>query len=163
MPFFLSLPLAVMALALASQIAVPLPFSPVPLTLQSLAVLLVGAAFGPWRSAMAVSLWLLLAAGGLPLLSDGSSGIGGPTTGYLIAMPLAAALAGWHRSAMAMLAAHALILAFGALWLSASIGPAAALAGGVWPFLPGALIKSFVAAWLAPRLRPAKTSANKPA
>jgi biotin transport system substrate-specific component len=93
-----ALPIAVLALAIASQIAVPLPFSPVPLTLQSLAVLLIGALLGPWRGAAAVAIWLLLAALGLPLLAQGGSGLGGPTTGYLLAMPAAAALAGWRSS-----------------------------------------------------------------
>lgn len=163
----IAFPIAILVLALASQIALPLPFSPVPLTLQSLAVLLVGATLGPWRGAVAVLLWLLLAAAGLPLLSSGSSGLGGPTAGYLFAMPAAAALAGWRPGLAgwrpglaAMLAAHALILAAGTLWLAAGIGLPRAMDAGLWPFLPGALIKSLVAVWVAPHLRCKKSSAN---
>jgi biotin transport system substrate-specific component len=146
--------LAVVALALASQFAVPLPFSDVPLTLQSLAVLLVGAALPPMRAALAVIVWLALAALGAPLLAGGASGLGGPTTGYLLAMPAAAAMVSARPTLLTMLAAHALILAAGGLWLASIIGAAKALSAGVWPFLPGALIKSLIAAVAAPRLVP---------
>lgn len=153
--------LAVVALALASQIAIDLPFSDVPLTAQSFAVLLVGAALPPARAALAVMLWLGLAALGAPLLANGASGLGGPTTGYLLAMPFAAGMVSFRPSLFAMLAAHAVILAAGTLWLAARIDPDAALAGGFWPFVTGALIKSLLAAALAPHLRRRCDSATK--
>lgn len=152
--------LAVLVLTLASQIAVPLPFSPVPLTLQSLGVVLIGAFLGPGLGAAAVALWLVLAAAGLPLLSDFSSGLGGPTTGYLIAMPAAAAIAGWHSGFIRMFAAHAVILVCGAAWLAAALGMQKALGVGFWPFLPGAVLKSLAAAFIISRLRRSKTCAK---
>lgn len=152
--------LAVLVLALASQIAVPLPFSPVPLTLQSLAVVLIGAVLGPSLGAAAVALWLILAASGLPLLSNFNSGFGGPTSGYLIAMPAAAAIAGLRPTLTRMLAAHALILICGTAWLTVSLGASKALGVGLWPFLPGAILKSLAAALIISRLRRSKTSAK---
>jgi len=137
--------------ALSAQINVPMV--PVPMTMQTFAVLLAGAVLGPWRGAAAILLYLVLGAVGLPILSDGASGLdhfAGPTAGYLFAFPLAALfvglLIGRARSLLArfglMLAAHVLILTMGAGWLATDIGLTAAVEHGVTPFLVGMAVKS---------------------
>lgn len=141
------------AMALAAQVS--LPMAPVPMTMQSYAVLLSGAALGPRDGVVATLLYLCAAAAGLPVLSDGTAGLerfAGPTAGYLFAFPLAAGLSGLAAGpgslerpvrAIAMLTGlHVLILAMGATWLAASMGPAKAIAAGFAPFLPGAAVKS---------------------
>ncbi len=140
-------------IALGARLAVPMV--PVPMTMQTFAVLLAGAVLGPWRGAAAVLLYLAVAAAGLPVLSDGASGLAsftGPTAGYLFAFPLGAALAGWAAASgwlvrplkgFALLcAAHLLILVLGTAWLATRIGPAMAVSAGFTPFLAGAAVKS---------------------
>lgn len=143
----------VVVLALSSRLAVPMV--PVPITLQTLAVTLMGALYG-WRlGAATVIAWLALAALGLPLLSGGAGGIepfSGPTAGYLFAFPFAAAATGvlvrigWDgrrplHGFLAMLMGNALCLFPGTAWLATAMG-AAALEAGLVPFLPGAVLKS---------------------
>lgn len=145
-------------LAIASQIEVPMV--PVPITLQTLVVPLVGALYG-WRlGALTVLAWLVEAAMGLPVLAGGVGGLhhfAGPTAGYLFSFPIIAALTGWlaergwngRNLALAFasfLLANALCLALGAIWLSALIGVEKAVAFGITPFLIGALIKSALGA-----------------
>lgn len=144
-------------LALSSHLAVPM--IPVPITMQTLAVTLIGALYG-WRlGAITVIAWLAQAALGLPVLAGGGGAhhFVGPTAGYLFAFPVAAALTGWLAERgwngarpglafMAMLAGNAVCLAFGALWLAALIGPAQAVLLGVTPFLLGAFLKSALGA-----------------
>ena len=153
---------AAAGLGLASQLEIP--FEPVPVTLQSLAVVLVGFLLGPIGGFAAVALWLVAGATGLPLFAGGEGGIdhlSGPTAGYLFAFPFAAALAGYWgepkatllRLGAAALAAHVLILALGAAWLSTKIGAEAALDRGVLPFLVGSLVKSVVAVATAKAIR----------
>lgn len=140
-------------MAVCAQLAVPMV--PVPMTMQTWAVLLAGVALGPVRGAAAVLLYLAAAWTGLPVLSDGGSGAGpftGPTAGYLLGFVLAAGMAGGLSSrgrlrralpAVAwMIGLHGLILALGAAWLAHSIGPGPALENGLLPFLPGAVLKS---------------------
>lgn len=144
--------------ALGAQVS--LPMVPVPMTLQSLAVVLAGGLLGPRRGVAAMGPYLAAAAVGLPVLSDGRGGLEaltGPTAGYLVGFVLAAGAAGvaarrdWlHRPVrgVALLgAAHLLILLPGAARLALDIGWSAALAGGFTPFLAGAVVKS-AAAWL---------------
>lgn len=152
-----ALPAAVLVLALASQLAVPA--GEVPITLQSLAVVLVGALLGPARGTAAVLVWLAAAAAGAPVLAGGIGGLerfAGPSAGFLLSFAPAALLAGvlarrgWGgRFGLALLlalAAHAVCLGGGALWLAAARGAGAAWTSGLLPFLPGAAIKSLVAA-----------------
>src|SRR3989338_3067524 len=76
---------------------IPLPFTPVPITLQTLAVLLSGAMLGPYYGALSMIIYLALGAIGLPVFAGGSSGIGallGPTGGYLLSYPIAAFVIG---------------------------------------------------------------------
>ena len=153
----LAVVIGVASLVLSSYIEVPM--IPVPMTMQTYAVLVIAALFG-WRlGAATVLAWLALAALGLPVLSGGNGGLqafAGPTAGYLFAFVLAAAVTGWlaekgwnaKRPALAfsaMLLAHAVCLLFGALWLATKIGLDPAIAGGVTPFLIGAIVKSALA------------------
>ena len=145
-------------LALSSRVEIPM--IPVPVTMQTLAVTLIGALYG-WRlGALTVLAWLGEAAVGLPVLASGKFGLApfvGPTAGYLFAFPLVAAMTGWLaergwtgaavvRSFAAMLGGNLLCLALGFAWLATLIGPEKAFAAGVAPFLVGAVLKSAVAA-----------------
>ena len=145
-------------LALSSRIEVPMV--PVPITMQTFAVTLIGALYG-WRlGAVTVLAWLGAAAAGLPLLASGKFGLTpfvGPTAGYLFAFPLAAMLTGWLAqqgwnggkpwlAGLSMLAGNVLCLVIGAAYLSQLIGFEPAIAAGVTPFLLGAVLKSIVAA-----------------
>ena len=153
--------------ALCAHAAVPLVFTPVPLSLAPFAVLLLGLVLGP-RLAFA-SLWLYLAEGavGLPVFSPmGPGGILqllGPTGGYLLSYPLAAALAGYlyHRRRQSMIrgilaagAASLLILLAGATWLKllTHMDIRLILEQAVLPFLPGDVLKVFAAAAGAAKL-----------
>lgn len=155
---------AAQLIALGAQVAIPLPFSPVPMTLQTLFVLAIGAVLGPTRGLLATLLYLLEGAAGLPVLAGGAGGFArflGPTGGYLAAFPLAACLVGtlaargWDRRPLLAVLAMALgaltILLLGTLrlaWLIGGIGPA--LAEGFVPFLPGEAVKIAVAAGALP-------------
>lgn len=154
----------ILALSLASRVEIPM--APVPLTLQSLVVVLIGA-LGGWRLALvAIGAWLAAGALGLPVLAGGASGLDrftGPTAGYLFAFPLAGALVGWlvargwdrtiWRLLGAMLLGHAVCLGLGTGWLATSMGLERALGAGLWPFLPGALVKSAAAALIVRAFR----------
>jgi len=149
-------------LVLTASSWVSVPMIPVPMTLQTLAVMLVGALYG-WRlGVLTILVWLALGALGLPVLAGGTGGIArflGLTGGYLLAFPLAGALTGWlaergwdgERVSLAfaaMLIAHALCLLLGGAWLAATVGVQKAIAVGVSPFVPGAVVKSVLGAAL---------------
>lgn len=160
--------------AAAAQVVVPLPFTPVPLTGQTFAVLLTGALLGPRLGGMAMFAYLLEGAAGLPFFRGGAGGIGhfsGATAGYLLAFPAAAyvtgllAERGWDRRFLTAAAAMALgsfvILAGGWAWLALMFRtPAEAFWLGVAPFLPGDVLKIALAAaalpagWALLRRRP---------
>ena len=144
----------------AAGAQVDVPMTPVPMTLQSLAVVVAGGVLGARLGAASMLLYLAAAAVGLPVLSDGASGVAaltGATAGYLAGFVLAAAAVGAvaRRGGLirpipgiALLsAAHLLILGLGVIWLSRAIGWPDALSGGFTPFLIGAVVKS-AAAWL---------------
>jgi len=145
-------------LALSSYIEVPM--FPVPMTMQTFAVTLIGALYG-WRlGAATVVAWLLEGAAGLPVLAGGSTGLpyfAGWTGGYLFSFPFAAALTGWLAQRgwngsrpllafAAMLSGNALCLLFGGAWLALLIGPDKALMLGVTPFVAGGIVKSALGA-----------------
>ncbi len=152
--------LGTLALALSSRLEVPMV--PVPVTLQTLAVTLVGALYG-WRlGALTVLAWLAEGAAGLPVLAGGAGGLAhfaGPTGGYLLAFPLAAAAVGWlaqrgwagrrvlHAFA-AMLLGNLLCLALGWSWLAVLLGAERAFVLGVLPFLLGGVVKAALGAAL---------------
>ncbi len=149
--------------ALFAQIRISLPFTPVPLTGQTFAVLLVGAAFGARRGAASLGLYAGLGLAGLPVFAGGAFGLGyalGPTGGYLLGF-IAAAYAigrlaerGLERdirtSLLPFLVGTVIIYALGAGWLAFYVGPQAAIAKGVLPFLPGDLLKLVLAALALP-------------
>lgn len=156
--------------ALGAHIAVPLGFTPVPMTLQTLFVLLAGLLLGPAAGAASQLLYLGLGLAGVPVFAMGAAGLPwllGPTGGYLMAFPAAAALAGWiagrsrHRVRLgaALAAATALIFTLGAGWLSVVtlLGPREVFLSGVQPFLPGAIIKAAIA-WVLVRRAVVRTS-----
>lgn len=155
--------LASFATAAAAQIAVHLPWTPVPVTGQTFMVLLAGAALGPRRAFAAMALYLAEGACGLPVFAGGASGAAwllAPSGGYLLSFPLAAAATGflasraWDRRpltmALAMLAGSTITLALGALQLSRFVPQGTVLATGVLPFVPGDVLKAALAAGLFP-------------
>lgn len=156
--------------ALAAQAAIPVPWSPVPITGQTFAVLLSGAVLGARRAFLAQVLYLAEGATGLPVFAGGAAGIAtflGPTGGYLAAFPLAAFLTGllaergWDRrfstTFAALLLGSAVIFALGLVVLARYVPAGRLLPAGLLPFVPGDLIKSalaalaFPAAWRAVR------------
>ena len=148
--------------AVCAQIAIPLPFTPVPLTGQTFAVLLVGAALGSRRGAAALGLYTIEGALGLPFFAAGKSGLSGPTIGYLIGFIVAAYVIGLlaergldrslRTSILPFLLGTVIIYLFGATWLAVSLGmtPQQAFAAGVLPFLVGDAIKLLLAGLVLP-------------
>lgn len=149
--------------ALCAQVAIPLPFSPVPVTGQTFAVLLVGAVLGSKRGALSLMAYLGQGMAGLPVFASGGSGPGvllGPTGGYLVGF-VAAAWAvgrlcemGWDRrvgsTVLAMLAGSAVIYVFGLSWLARFVPASMVLTTGLLPFVPGDLAKLALAAVALP-------------
>ncbi len=157
-------------LVLCAWIAVPLPWTPVPVTGQTFGVLLVAVLLGARRGAVVMGLYLLEGLAGLPVFqpfgSPGVARLAGPTAGYLLSYPAAAFVTGWlveHfasrktqgatlRLGGALLAGEVIIFTAGCAWLAlvpfltpegqvASLGWSRAIAAGALPFLPGELIK----------------------
>ncbi|MCC7346772.1 MAG: biotin transporter BioY [Variibacter sp.] len=149
-------------LTLSAKLKVP--FYPVPMTMQTLAVLALGVAYGFPLGALTVAAYLAAGAAGLPVFADTpAKGLGlaymlGPTGGYLAGFLLAAALAGaaaargWARGFVrvlyVMLVGHAVILLAGWVWLAHHIGPARAWQFGVAPFHAATALKSLLGAGL---------------
>jgi biotin transport system substrate-specific component len=157
---------ATVVIALAAQVAVPLPFSAVPLTLQPLAVLLVGVTLGSVRGAAAAALYLLEGFSGLPVFALGHAGpiwLAGPTAGYLLSYPCAAWVAGWVsergwgsttlRAVAGMLLALGVIYLGGFSWLAVLSGSRAAWIGGVRPFILADIVKVAIGASLLPQMQ----------
>lgn len=148
--------------ALAAQISVPM--LPVPMTLQTLAVLAVGAALGLRLGAAALALYAIEGAAGLPVFAptpDGYPGIMGPTGGYIVGFILAAALVGWFaqkgwdrsipKMLLATLLGAAIIYAPGLGWLSTFVGGfGKAVEFGFMPFVLGDVVKAAIAACAFP-------------
>lgn len=144
-------------IAIAAQIAINVPFSPVPLTLQPLAVIFVGAALGARRGAAAATLYLLEGISGLPVFAQAHGGaiwLAGPTAGYLLSYPFASFVAGWFSdrgwARSGMFVALAVIYAGGFSWLVQFAGIRGAFATGVAPFVIADLVKVALGAALLP-------------
>jgi biotin transport system substrate-specific component len=150
-------------IALSAQVAIPLPFSPVPVTGQTLAVLLVGALLGCRRGASSLLVYLAEGVVGLPVFAGGGSGLLwllGPTGGYLVGFIAAAWLVGWlcqrgwdrraGTAALAMVLGNAVLYLCGLCWLARFVGTERVLALGLLPFVPGDLIKVALAALALP-------------
>jgi len=153
-------------IAIAAQIAIPIPGTVVPLTMQPLAVLLVGVTLGSTRGAAAAALYLLEGFSGMPVFAQGHGGaiwLAGPTAGYLFSYPFAAFVAGWFsergwgattiRAIAGMLVALGVIYLGGWSWLAAFAGAKSAWLGGVRPFILADILKVAVGASLLPQLQ----------
>lgn len=141
----------VVATALAAQVRVPLEH--VPMTLQTLAMFVTAALGGVRVGVLCAAIYLLAAWLGAPVLSGwGTIGqldvFAVKNAGYVVGFVPAACIVGrarrgpWWRLLAAALLAHAIVLAIGGAWLAAHVGVEAAWRHGVWPFVPGALLKS---------------------
>ena len=146
--------------ALCARISVPLPFSPVPVSLSNFGVLLVGLLLGGRLGCAALLLYLLEGTAGLPVFSNGSLGIFGPTGGYLMAYPLVAFLAGalrgkgsFARALGASIIAEVVLFAAGISWLVLAFHVPLRLAAnwGLYPFLVAEVAKVAAAAGIASR------------
>jgi biotin transport system substrate-specific component len=155
--------------AIAAQVSIPLPFTPVPFTLQPMVVLLGGAALGSRLGFTSQILYLAAGIAGLPVfaaspvLPQGVGRLLGPTGGYLMSYPFAAFVAGYLAergfdrryltSVIAMTAGLALVFAGGVAWLAwgaPSLGLNASLRAGFYPFVPADIVKVFLAATILP-------------
>jgi biotin transport system substrate-specific component len=149
--------------ALGAHVRIPLPWTPVPITLQTFFVHLAGATLGPALGPLSQGLYFFAGAAGLPVFAGGASGLAyltGPTAGYFIGFVAAAGLTGWlvrRRTdpgigwiLLSMGLGDLTLLAFGSLWLAWSLGLSlpSALAKGMLPFLLGDMLKAGAAAGL---------------
>lgn len=157
--------IGVALLAGAAQVVIPLSFTPVPITGQTLAALLVGGAYGLYRALPTLLAYLAIGAAGAPIFAEGGHGLGAliaASGGYLVGMVMAAAMVGaaadrgWDRrlltSLTAMLAGSITIYAIGATWLAVSLDVNASTAVdlGVTPFILGDLTKIALAGSVLP-------------
>ncbi|HYC60500.1 MAG TPA: biotin transporter BioY [Thermoanaerobaculia bacterium] len=151
-------------IAIAAQVAIPLPFTPVPLTLQPLAVIFIGVALGSTRGAAAAALYLLEGFSGLPVFAEGHGGplwLIGATAGFLYSYPFAAWVAGfvsergWGssllRAVTGMLLALGVIYLGGWSWLAMMTDARTAFALGVAPFVLADIVKVAIGAALLPK------------
>lgn len=149
-------------IAVAARIVIPLPFTPVPIALATLAVLIVGASLGPVRGSLSALIYLLAGAAGAPVFSDGQSGLMLPTFGYIVGYVFAAALVGrlaglgadrrWSTTlGLGALGTIAMYVC-GVPWLALSldIGVGRAILLGVIPFLIGDFLKLLILGALLP-------------
>ena len=155
--------LSALFVAALAQVKIPLPFTPVPLTGQTFAVLLVGAVLGSKRGTASLALYTLMGAVGLPFFAGGASGLAymsGLTLGYLVGFIVAAYVIGLlaerglersvRTSLVPFLIGTLVIYLFGAGWLAILFGPDQALTLGILPFLLGDAIKLVLAALALP-------------
>ena len=149
--------------AAAAQVEIRLPWTPVPITGQTFAVLLSGTVLGARRAFLAQCFYLLEGACGLPFFAGGAAGVAkliGPSGGYLIAFPFAAAMTGAFaehsldrtppRMFLSMIAGSVVIFGLGLGQLSRFVPSGSLLASGLLPFIPGDLIKAALAAAVFP-------------
>jgi biotin transport system substrate-specific component len=156
---------AALLTALCAQISIPIPGDPVPITGQTFAVLLTGAALGANRGALGQLLYVALGLVGLPFYADGDSGwtvVSGATGGYLIAFPIAAYVVGRLaelrmdrnplKAVIPFTLGSLIVFAIGVPWLavSADLSLSRAIELGFVPFIPGGIIKALLAAGLLP-------------
>lgn len=146
-------------IALCAQIRFPLPFTPVPITLQTLSVMMVGGMLGSRNGSLAVLLYIAEAMLGLPVLAGGRVDpmfLLSPVGGYIVGFVIQAYIVGWFVERSGSLGKLSVFLglgigfamefACGALWLAYFVGAKNVLVMGIVPFLPGELLKTFIAA-----------------
>ncbi|MBM4184682.1 MAG: biotin transporter BioY [Gemmatimonadetes bacterium] len=155
-----------LATAFGAQIAVPVPLTPVPVTLQTLFVILAGVVLGPRAGAVSMALYVGAGALGAPVFSNGGAGLPwllGPTGGYLLMFPASAFIAGWVAGRRGSMLRLLVGLTLGVLMhYAGGLARLAALTGqplgtvvamGAVPFLFGDAVKIVTAAWFARGLR----------
>lgn len=151
---------------LSAQVSIPLPFTPVPVTGQTFAVLLTASALGMWRGVASMALYAVAGLAGVPWFAGASTAFKGgalvASFGYVLGFIAAAAIVGWlaergatrtaPRMAGLMVLGNAVIYAFGATWLAVALGVSLskAIELGVTPFLLGDALKVALAAGLFP-------------
>lgn len=162
------------SLLLALSAKVQVPFWPVPMTMQTMVVLLIGMAYGSRLGAATILLYLAEGVAGLPVFAGPSAGpayMTGPTAGYLVGFVVAAAFTGWMaergwdrtpvKALAAMALGHAVVFVFGLSWLSSLIGVEKAVMAGLVPFWAATVLKTLLgaatmqAAWTVVRRRSA--------
>jgi biotin transport system substrate-specific component len=151
--------------ALAAQVSFDIPGTPVPITGQTFAVLLVGATLGAVLALASIGLYVFVGALGAPIYADGHHGwdvLTGPTGGYILGFVAAVALTGWlaqrrwdrrfGSAVAAMLTGNVVIFAVGLPWLAVDqgLGFEATLEAGLYPFVVGELVKLYLAGALLP-------------
>lgn len=145
-------------IAISAQITVNLPFSPVPITAQTLAVLLAGLYLGKNLGAASIAAYLAQGAAGLPFFAGGKSGLAtllGPTGGYLFGFLAAAYIVGMlselrykrslFQASSTIIVGNVIIYIFGLFWLARFVGESQVLQLGLYPFLIGDLLKILLA------------------
>jgi len=157
--------------AVFSWIAIPLPFTPVPVVLATMATCLAGSLLGPRYGSFSMIVYVLLGAAGIPVFHSFTGGLGilaGPTGGYIIGYIISALICGllldvlakkkltWWSMAVSMTAGLTGCYVLGTLWFIISTGNSlgAALVMCVLPFLPGEILKIFASMMLVKKLRP---------
>ena len=149
--------LASWLIGVSAQSSIVLPFSPVPITGQTIIILLIGVLLGKARGTAAVGLYILQGAAGLPVFAGGKSGLltlVGPTGGYLVGFLVAVYVVGIlselrHNNSviytvLSLIIGNIIIYAFGLIWLVRFVGEAQALSLGFFPFLVGDILKIFI-------------------
>jgi len=149
--------------ALCAQLAFHLPFSPVPVTMQTFGVILVGALLGSKRGALSMIAYIAEGGAGLPVFAGGKFGfivLLGPTGGYLLGFVAAAFIVGWFAergwdrrcwsTVVAMSLGTIVIYICGLAWLVRFVGVELVFKAGLYPFLPGAAVKIGLASILLP-------------
>ncbi len=153
--------------AVSGYISVPLPFSPAPVTAQTLAVMLAGGLLPAGHAALSILIFIIMGIAGLPVFSGGASGPGyfvGKTGGYLIGFLAGAALIsllkGKNPGFLRLVAAYGIggilvVYFFGVLWLDfvTKIGISKSIMAGALPFIPGDVLKVIAAAFITLRLK----------
>lgn len=156
---FAQIALSSLLIAFCAQISIPLPFTPVPMTLQTLAIMMVGVMLGSRNGALAVIMYIAESMLGLPVLASGKVNplaLIGPAGGYIVGFVFQAYLVGWFSERRHMLGkstvmlgislASALQLTVGALWLGQFVGFKYVVAMGILPYLAGEAVKIFAVA-----------------
>ncbi len=148
--------------ALSAQLRFGLPFTPVPVTGQTFAVLLTGALLGSRLGAVSLGSYWVVGACGLPVFNNWGGGwalASGPTGGYIVGFVIAAFVVGWFAERgwdrgrwviLPLLIGNVILYIPGLFWLARFVGPHHVLQAGLWPFLPGDLLKLAAAAVVLP-------------
>ena len=149
--------LASWLIGVSAQFSIILPFSPIPITAQTIIILLMGVLLGKERGTAAVGLYILQGVAGLPVFAGGKSGLltlVGPTGGYLVGFLGAVYVVGIlselrhdnsiRYTVFSLIIGNVIIYAFGLIWLVRFVGETQALSLGFFPFLVGDIVKIFI-------------------